>query len=286
MRRNWQSNRVFLLSATLLLSVTLIVLSSVGILAPIENIIAAPLNLASRLMTQVALSLSDTDLTVDEVEELRRRNAELEESFALLQGELIELREISSDYERLADLLDYTRSTDDREYLTADVIGIGQYGLVRSIIINKGTRDGLAVGMPVVTELGLVGRIYSVNANFSQVQLITDTNSYVSGRLLSSRAEGTVRGRGLETSSLEMIYIPSEVEIAADDLVVTSGLGGNFPPDIVIGQISSIQSLESELTQSAQINSLIDFRTLEFVLVVINFEPADLSVFDEDEDDS
>ena len=135
--------------------------------------------------------------------------------------------------------------------------------------------------MPVVTDLGLVGRVWRVTANNSQVQLITDSNSFISGRLQSNRAEGTIEGRGLETGSLSLRFIPLEVEVVAGDLVYTSGLGGNFPADIPIGQVISVTNIESELSQEAQVSSLVDFSLLEQVLVITNFEPADLSVFEE-----
>ena len=63
--------------------------------------------------------------------------------------------------------------------------------------------------------------------------------------------------------------------------MLTSGLGGNFPPDIVIGQVTSVRPSERGLYQEAQVRSLINFDTLEFVLVVTNFQPTDLSVFEE-----
>lgn len=284
MRRSWQSNRLAFLIICLFLCAALMGLSAIGVLAPLETLAAVPLNFLSGLMTRVSLSASDTALSFSDVEALRQRNAELEIQLAELTGEVVQLREIASDYQRLAQLLEYTSSTSNQEYLTADVIGQGPIGFVRSIIINKGTRDGLAIGMPVVTELGLVGRIWRVTANAAQVQLVTDPNSYVSGRLQASRAEGTIRGEGLETGQLQMLFIPVEAEIPAGDLVVTSGLGGNFPPDIVLGQVVSVRSLEFELTQQAQVASLNDFSTLEFVLVVTSFEPADISAFEQVEE--
>jgi rod shape-determining protein MreC len=190
------------------------------------------------------------------------------------------LREIASDYERLSDLLEYTSSITNQEYVTADVIGQGQIGFVRSIIINKGTRDGIAIGMPVVTDLGLVGRIWRVTSNSSQVQLIIDQNSFVSGRVQSNRVEGTIGGEGLESGQLEMLFIPLDETIPIGTLIVTSGLGGNFPPDIVIGQVVSVRNLEFELTQTAQVASLVDFSTLEFVLVVTSFQPSDIAPFE------
>lgn len=285
MRRTWQSNRIIYLLTLLLACGGLMGLSLIGLLAPAENIASLPLNWLTQGITRVSLAVSDTPVSIEDVQALQQRNAELEETLALLQGELIQLREIASDYDRLTGLLDYTSTYQNREFITADVIGSGPFSFVQSIIINKGTRDGLAIGMPVVTNLGLVGRIFDLSANAAQVQLITDQNSSISARLQESRAEGSVQGRGLETGNLRMLFIPPEAEVLNGELVVTSGLGGNFPPDLVLGQVTSVTNLEFELSQSAQLASLVNFDTLEFVLVVTSFEAADISVFDEPEDE-
>ncbi|MEL7435326.1 MAG: rod shape-determining protein MreC [Chloroflexota bacterium] len=283
MRRNWFASRLVLLGGLLLVCIILIAMSILGITRPVEGLLAMPLH----WLGQGASSINQTMLTgtdnVDTIETLQDRNAVLERQLAQLQGELVELREIAADYDRLSELLDYVNTTENLDFLTADVIGDGQFGFINSIIINKGTRDGLTIGMPVTTDLGLVGRIWQVTANTAQVQLITDRNSFVSARLQNSRAEGTVQGEGLDTGSVEMLFIPLDVEISVGELVYTSGLGGNFPADLPVGQVISVSNEQSELTQSTQVSSLIDFNTLEQVLVITNFDPADLSVFDETE---
>jgi len=131
--------------------------------------------------------------------------------------------------------------------------------------------------MPVVTKQGLVGRILEVSANAARVLLVTDQNSYVSSRLQTTRVEGSVAGQ--PGGTLRLLYVPLDQTIQEGDLVITSGLGGNFPSDIVIGQVTSIRRFEGELNQEAEVRSLIDFDTLEFVLVVTSFTPVDLSVF-------
>lgn len=286
MRRNTSNNRLSLLLSSLLICLLLIAGSLFGFLGPVESLAAVPLTRLSQFFRDATNTVTEMNARREDIETVRARNAELERSLARLQSEIIELREIASDYERLANLLGYTSSTENREYVTADVVGRGQYGIVRSIIINKGTRSGIAVGMPVVTEQGLVGRVFQVTANYSQVQLITDRASFVAARVEESRAQGSARGEGLESGALELLFLPIEAIIEPGELVFTSGLGGNFPPDIVLGQVRSVTNLESELNQRAQVASFIDFTTLEFVLVITSFEPADLSVFETQEDGS
>jgi len=277
-RRNWRANRGLYLLVCLLIASGLIVASRAGLLSPVEGVIAVPFNAVSGVLNRIALTISNTISDIAEIQSLRQRNAELEEALALFQSELVELREIASDYQRLTDLLDYTTTARNQQTVAADVVGVDQLSLIRTITINRGARDGIAIGMPVVTGQGLVGRVMDVTANAARVLLITDQSSAVSARLQNSRVEGSVIG--LTSGNLRMTYIPLNATVQEGDLALTSGLGGNFPPDIVIGQVTSVREVQSELYKEAEIRSLINFDTLEFVLVVTSFQPIDVSSFE------
>ena len=278
--RGWRANRIIFLGAMMVFCLALILLSQIGLLAPVEDVLAVPLNSLSNMFGDVALTLSTGISDLTEIQQLRERNADLEETLAQFQSEIVELREIASDYQRLAELLDYTTRATSQDFITADVIGSDTDRLRRTIIINRGARDGLTEGMPVVTAQGLIGRIINVSANASRVLLITDRESSVSSRLQSTRVQGSVRGQ--LSGNLRMTLIPLTQPVTVGDLVLTSGLGGNFPPDLVIGIVTSTRQLEGELFQEAEITSLNNFDALEFVLVMTSFEPVDLSIFEED----
>lgn len=277
-----QPSRVLALILMLSLCSGLVLLSLAGLLTPVESVVAAPLNGLSGLFNRLSLSLNAAFDELNNLGQLRQRIAALEEQLARRQVESIELREAASDYERLRDLLAYTAPLEDQDFLPADVIAIEQTGIARSIIINRGTRDGIAVGMPVTTELGLVGRIIRVSANAAQAQLINDENSAVSSRLQTTRANGSIIGQASGVLRLTMVDLDETIE--QGDLVITSGLGGNFPPDIVVGQVTSVRQFEFELFQEAEVRSLFDFDTLELVLVITSFEPIDLTVFEDTEE--
>jgi len=281
MVRDWRSNRVLFLFVSLFFCFGLMIFSQTGLLAPVENLAAAPLNLVSGFFNNITLSLVGGVTDLSELQTLRERNANLEEALAQFQTELVELREIASDYERLTLLLDYTTRVENQEFVTADVVNVDQTGLRRTIIVNRGARDGVAVGMPVISGQGLIGRVLDVSANASRVLLITDRDSAISARLQTSRVQGSLRGQ--LSGNLRMTMIPLGDVVQVGDLVITSGLGGNFPPDIPIGIVTSTQQFEFELFQEAEVTSLNNFDTLEFVLVMTSFEPIDLSVFEEQE---
>ena len=279
MVRVWRANRILFLALCLLLCLALIGLSRAGLLAPLEELATIPLNLATGVLNRATLTLTGGVSDFVQLQSLQARNADLEDALARYQAELIQLREIASDYERLAQLLDYTSTAANQEFVTADVINIDQTGLRRSITINRGTRDGIAIGMPVVTDQGLVGRVLDISANAARVLLVTDRDSAVSARLQTSRVEGSLRGQ--LSGNLRLTLVPPGDSIAVGDLVLTSGLGGNFPADIVIGVVASSRQFEFELFQEAEVTSFNSFEALEIVLVMTSFEPVDPGVFDE-----
>ncbi len=277
--RNWRSNRKVFLVVCLIIAAGLILGSQLGVFRSVEGIASVPLNFVSGVFNRITFALSGSVGNLADIETLQKRNADLEEALVQFQSELVDLREIASDYQRLADLLDYTSTTQNEEFVTANVIANADpNSFLRTIVIDRGVRDGIAVGMPVVTKQGLVGRIYKVTANASQVLLLTDPSSSISGRLQTTRAEGSVSGE--LSGDLRMTLIPLNESVQEGDLVITSGLGGNLPPDIVVGQVTSVQRSEFELYQQAVVRSLNNFDTLEIVLVVTNFQPVDLSVFE------
>ncbi|HVU14737.1 MAG TPA: rod shape-determining protein MreC [Phototrophicaceae bacterium] len=278
-RRNWRANRTVFLIVCVVIALALIVASQTGLLSPVTDILAIPLNAVSGVFDHVALTVNDNVAHISDIQTLQKRIADLETALALYQSELVELREVNSDYQRLADLLKYTTSVQNQQFVTADVIADDESGVLRTITVDRGTRDGIAVGMPVVTGQGLVGRVIQVTANAARIMLVTEPSSAVSARLQTSRVEGTVRGQLAGT--LEMDLIPLDSQVNNGDLVITSGLGGNFPPGIAIGQVTSVGISSDGLNQVAQVRSLINFDTLEFVLIVTNFQPVDLSVFDQ-----
>ncbi|MCK6579156.1 MAG: rod shape-determining protein MreC [Anaerolineae bacterium] len=278
-RRGLRANRTGFLILSLLIAGGLILASAAGLLSPFEGIASAPLETVSGFFARFGRALNDNITRFNDMQALQQRIADLETALALYQEELVELREKASDYDRLTSLLDYVQTARNQEFVTADVIGNDQTALLRTIIINRGTRDGIAAGMPVVTGQGLVGRVIQVSANASRVLLISDPSSSVSARLQNTRDEGAVVGQ--TSGTLLMEFIPLDSQLRDGELVITSGLGGNFPPDLVLGQVTNVRLAPSGLYQIAQMRSLVSLDTLEFVLVITDFQPVDLGAFEE-----
>ena len=205
---------------------------------------------------------------------LRQRNAELEAEVSRLQGQVIDLQQKVSEAEILAALVDFSRASPESTYKGAAVVGRDPSPFLHYIIINRGSNDGILRGMPVVTNQGLIGRVDAVIADAARVQLITDPASAVNIRLQNTDTDAVLIGS--VTGDLTLDMISQDVTVEPGDVVLTSGLGGGYPPDLIIGQVLNVRKRDYELFQQASIQPAVDFTRLEIVLVITNFRPVDI----------
>lgn len=267
--------RSFQTVALALLVVGILLLALGGYLAPISRVALSPFISTQTWLASRYLSIRDFLTAPRDVTRLSQLNAQLEAEVARLQSQIIELQQENSELEILSALLDFARTHAENEYITAAVIGRDISPFLHYIIINRGSDDGLRRGMPVVSSQGLVGRVAAVTAGGARVQLITDPDTAVNVRIQPSGAEALLQGS--ITGDLTVEAIPQDANLQNGDLVLTSGLGGNYPPDILIGQISGVRQRPVELFQSATIEPVVDFSLLEIVLVIVNFRSVDIA---------
>ncbi len=206
---------------------------------------------------------------------LQQRNTELESEVANLQSQVIQLQQQVGDTQILAALVDFERARPENTYRAAAVIGRDPSPFLHYVIINRGSNDGILRGMPVVTDQGLVGRVEAVIADASRIQLITDPASSVNVHLQNADVDASLSGSVTGDVSLDLI--PQDTNIRQGDLVLTSGLGGGYPPDLIVGQVVNVRKREFDLFQQATVQPVVDFNRLQIVLVIVNFKPVDIT---------
>jgi rod shape-determining protein MreC len=253
----------------------LLFLALSGYLTPVFNLTLNPLISFQSWLSIRYLSARDFLTAPRDVTQLQERNAVLEAQVTQLQTQLIELEERLAEAEICFALLDFGRTNPQYDYVAATVIGREISPFLQYIIIDKGSDHGILHGMPVVTQQGLVGKVDAVIAAASRIKLITDSTSVVNVRLQTAKTEAQLRGSLTGDVSLDMI--PLDVIVEPGDVVLTSGLGGNYPPNVFVGQILSVQKRNNALFQTASVQPIVDFNTLNAVLVIINFEAIDIS---------
>jgi rod shape-determining protein MreC len=206
---------------------------------------------------------------------LRQRNTQLEDEVSSLQKQVIELDQQLREAQVLYALLDFARARPENVYVAGAVIGRDPSPFLHYLFIDHGSDDGIMHGMPVVTQQGLVGRVDAVFANVARIQLITSPDSVVSVHLESSQTEALLVGS--LTGDLTLEHIPQDVIVNSGDLILTSGLGGDYPGDVLVGQVVTVRKLENDLFQTASVQPAVDFSSLQAILVIKNFKPVDIS---------
>jgi rod shape-determining protein MreC len=259
----------------LLVALGIIGLALGGYLTPLSRIVVNPIVSAQTWLAKRYNAVQSLITQPEDVVTLQRKNAELEAENSRLQVQIVELQQQVTEAELLATLVDYERRHVENQYQAASVIARDISPFMHYVIIDRGSDDGLRKGMPVVTQQGLVGNIAAVTAGAARVQLINDPGSSINVILRQSDVEAVLSGK--LTGEIQLDMISQNAVVQAGDLVMTSGLGGNYPANIVIGQVLTVRKEASSLFQTASVQPAVDFSQLEIVLVITNFQPIDIA---------
>ena len=268
-RQNWQ----FIFLLFIMAGIILLALSGYANVAIRTTI--TPLVSGQEWLSTRFVAIYEFFTVPRDVYSLRQRNAALEDEVSKLQTSVIVLQQQLKEADVLYALLDFARARPENQYIACSVIGRDPSPFFHYVIIDHGSDDGIRHGMPVVTKQGLVGRIDAVISNAARVQLINDISSSVNIHLQNSKSEAVLQGSVTGDITIEMVN--QDIAITPGDLVLTSGLGGNYPTDLLIGQVASVKKLETDLFQTAVVQPVVDFTNLKAVLVITNFKPVDIT---------
>jgi len=224
---------------------------------------------------------------VEDKERYYRDYSDLVEENAALKQEIAELRAGARQAERdreenalLRDLIGLAEQRRDFEFESAMILERSNNNWTRTLTLNKGTAQGVAVKNMVVSSASdgyLIGVVTEVGLNWCTVQTIIDTDTEL-GALLY-RTGDTVIAEGdfalMGEKRLKLNYLPADTAVLVGDYIVTSGLGGYYPSNIVIGTVESVETDDDGLAQYAVLTPMVDFDTLTEVFVIKDFEIVD-----------
>ncbi|NNF98759.1 MAG: rod shape-determining protein MreC [Desulfobacteraceae bacterium] len=166
---------------------------------------------------------------------------------------------------RLRNLLEFQENA-DAHGIAAEVIGKDPSPWFKTIIINKGRKDNIGKGMPVVVPQGIVGQVIDATAGYAKVLLVIDQNSAVDALVQNTRARGIIKGEPPGGCILQ--YVLRRHDLMVGETVIASGLDGVFPKGLRIGRISEIVKQNAGIFQEVVIRPYVDFEKLEEVLVI------------------
>lgn len=196
---------------------------------------------------------------------LQKENADLKDNLNKYQAQIAQLSEDKKENDRLEALLKFT-TTHEFSYIPATVTAYDPSNIRGNVTVDKGKRDGMAVGMAVISDGFLIGRISSVSERTSRVQLITDPTSAIPVSLQSADTSGIANGQiGF---GLSMQKVPQGEPLSSGDTVVTTGLGGDIPKGLIVGTIEKIQKQDNSLFVTADIRPSADLSNLSRLIVI------------------
>lgn len=243
-----------------------------GMVARISGYVTIPFQTG---ISEIGGYLSDRSKDLAQIRDLQRQNQELQEQIDQLTIENNTLTQEKYELNNLRSLYQMDQEYSEYEKIGARVIGMDGGNWFNTFIIDKGTDDGIAIDMNVMSGSGLVGIVTDVGANWAKVTAIIDDTINVPGMVLATEDRLIVSG-DLELMSENTIrfskLIDSEGKVKEGDKVVTSNISTKYLPGLLIGYITSMEADANNLTHSGTITPAVDFEHMDQVLVILDLK--------------
>lgn len=259
--------RLFLFSGAFLTLFIILIVTTVGrqeFSAP-HKLAFEVLGTAQYVITRTTSGLRNIWRNYTALINVREENARLREELKKHKAINNEYREAVATNVRLAKLLEMKEKI-QAPSITAEIIGVDPSQWFKTIIIDRGSSDGIKPGMPAVTAEGVVGQVTSTAPDFAKVLLAIDPNSAIDGLIQETRVKGIIKGGG---AGFRMDYVLKNNEVKKGDRIVTSGIGGIFPKGVPIGTVSLVEKSDRGMFQEIEIEPAADFSQLEFLIIVM-----------------
>lgn len=266
-KRNLFKNKFIICIAILML---IVLLHYINALRPVENFVSYFFLPIKKEFYEVGNDLSEIWESANlNKKELVYQNQILKEKIQELIIDRSKLLELESENKELRKQLDFIEQ-EDHQYLVSRVVGNNLQYNINSYILDKGSDDGIREGQVVVAMDGMVvGKIRKVSPKESELLLLIDNQSAIAAVVQNKdNSQGIVEGQyGL---TMKMNLIPQDEEINIGEIVITSGIEQYIPRGLVIGLIDNVEREVNELFQSAIVNSMVDYKKLNIVMVIID----------------
>lgn len=248
------------------ISILMIILSSNLIVVRSRGWLVNKLMPQSKSIYSLGNRTSSIYTTFKQIKDLANENSELVKENQTLKSQLTEMEEIKFKISLLEKELGAKAINLDRKITPVAVVGRAPSSFREIISLDKGSKDGIKIGQPVLSNGFLIGKITNVYDDSSQAELITSHRFLAPVVLEKTRSLGLLKG-GI--NGLQVEQLPVDVKIEIGENVISSGLAGQLPPGIPIGTVKSIISKPSDIFRSVLLNSPINLNTLEYVVILL-----------------
>lgn len=264
--------------ALLVVSLLLLSLSSNPLVKDLQHGVAFAFKPFEAAVDGVAASVSSVLETIVEIDQLRHENQLLQDENDRLEAEARAAAELRRENEALTALLQL-RNGLEYKTTTAAVIARESSDVRRTVVIDRGSDDGLEIGDIVITKGGaLAGRIVDVGSNFAHIALISDSTSTVIGQLSAAGVTGKVTGTGQERGELVMADVDATAEVTEGEEVFTAGIElavgirSPYPKGLLIGRVVDVVHDPNEVVQTVFLEPAAPLDRLEYMLVITDYE--------------
>jgi rod shape-determining protein MreC len=262
------------IAVLLVASVTLIAvgLRDVGVVRDVREGAATALDPVENAVDWVTSPVRNAWHGVTDYDDVKAENERLRARVAQSEGDRVAGADAEKQLADLSKVLDlpFARSLPK---VTARVVSGPRSNFSHALEIDKGSEDGLAVGMPAATAAGLVGRVTQVTRSSATIDLLTDPEFRVGVRLATTGALGTARGQGRDESLVVDTPLNPRTKVAKGTGLTTSGVDqSNFPPGVPVGKVLSVRPGSGGLALELVVDPLVDVDTLSYLTVLV-WEP-------------
>lgn len=238
------------------------------IISPIRFVVAAVTWPFERILSAFAFEIRDKFQFVASIGELKKENDHLSKENIRLAAENASLQNISKDDDELRRELDLL-PREEYHLLSASIIGRDVAGMGNWLTIDQGTLQGVAPNMPVVVgQSVLIGKVSEVFPQSARIMLLSNPESFVNGITTDTQTRGIVKGEHGLGLLFDMVLQSDGLTAGAS--VVTSGLGGDLPKNLLIGTLEEVRLSEDRLYRRATVVSPVDFDVLRYVFIIQN----------------
>ena len=231
----------------------------------------------TRVLAITTMSYLEQPLSVVRVyRKALQTNEQLQRENILLLDELSRLRSASEEIDALKSLLEFKITyTGPGELIPVSVVGKNITGYRNTITVNAGKEKGIDIGMPLVTSIGLVGRVVMTANNYSQIMPMQNSLFRTSASVQGLRAYGIISWVG---SSEELIlnYVPKTIEVPVGSIVETSSFSNQFPPNIPIGLVTRTEPEPGLDTQLIYVKPFSDLNRIAEAFVLKYYPSAEI----------
>ncbi len=269
-------NKFFIvaLSVAILVTVLFSALSVMGkgdIVKNAANVVATPFRY---IFMKIGEGIDGFSRYFTNIEELYRENESLRDEIDSLSAALEVEKGAAEENERLREYLGIIEAHPDFKLLEALVTGSSGENFVTFLTLNKGSGDGVKLGMPIINEQGLIGNVCELGYNWCRVRVVSEASSGVGAYVKRSGEVGVLSGIVPNKDGVTCIleYLDENADIEVDDLVYTSGIGSSYPRDIYIGKVTAVEVDKYLRTKTATVECAVRCEDLKYVIIVTSYE--------------